>query len=323
MCSLFMWGYFVAFACGQDESASDHSRSSQALVSRLDDSDLVWSIDCAAQIHLHFTNEAAEIARSEHPPISMLVDALDDPAHAIPAYLLLCELAFGPGCALLCDSDEVGYHGMNVQFERPDSKKSTLRANYPDRVNWRDSLVTDLVLVGIDELQKLSDERRKKSARRDARGVSLKGRTRNVDEVANGDINWSIAGFANLRWGWSEKAQQIVEQRPSIEGLLDALNDPDRFVVAHMMLVSEYFPESRVCCRSFRDGYVFAYRGLRGEVSVTERADARGIRRIVVSFPDSDAQRQRLELYWDQVTSRRGSIRFDAGLSDTDASCER
>ena len=91
-------------------------------------------------------------------------------------------------------------------------------------------------------------------------------------------------------------------EAPSIEALLDALHDPDRYVAAHVLLSDQLVTKGQ-CANSATDGWKALYNGLRVDLHQTIEETPRGRKYgWKVEIPDPEKQRAYLIKRWERLT---------------------
>ncbi len=290
-----------------EDSSPEHQKTPQKLVAALDDSDVTWSVDEIGRPHVSLHNEAAEIAKLNSPLFQELLAAARDPDRFIAALVVLNEVIakdhwFGafPGD----EGWELDYQGLEVHINLKDGLPAL---EYPRRTEQFESLTWAWGFNsawmyypdGVDSrsLTSYYIAQRHSSDQRESPGTRLCGRTREgLEQLSNADVVWETGGFMGGRPVLRGKSADAAAKPLSIEGLLDALRDPQCFVAAHVILTRE-FQINRRCTKLKPDGYRILFNGLYAEW--THRQDGDETDTWDATYPDIESQRRRLLKQWD------------------------
>src|SRR5262245_61573985 len=111
--------FCFVLACAGVTARSADPPDGPTLVEKLAPSDLVWHVDESGEVQLEFRGAALEIVKLSEPPFAELRTAAVDQSRFPVGHLVLSRLVYGPGCALLNDSNDTWFHGVRLSFTAP------------------------------------------------------------------------------------------------------------------------------------------------------------------------------------------------------------
>lgn len=131
------------------------------------------------------------------------------------------------------------------------------------------------------------------------RQLDLEQRDRQVVRgIRNADIIWKSAGFATCMPTWHGQSELASRGRPSIEALVDALQNDDQFIAAHLFLC-EQFQMPHKWCEAKSDRYEILWNALVVKVSWTQTEPGLPLV-FAAEYPDRKEQQSRLIRSWSE-----------------------
>jgi hypothetical protein len=308
-CALFGAIIFLVSARTKDSPLTDDESSPFELIQRLDASDVQWSVDERGIGHVKVVAEAASILMIPEPPFKELIAVTDDAGRFVAAHVVLCMLTGRYSCCAEQREDGWLLHYGTLQVmvghgaDRPHGDRVFLPT--PEEQRYRIARKWSLNNDGdfVAELQ-----RRYRALRALPHvpnlGLRLMRRSRSVvDEIRNEHVVWMHEKY------WLPSPILEVAKaddgstKPSIEALLDALNDPKRFVAAHIWLCQE-FQREEICVETTPSGYAANYNGLRVDVDAEFSPKGQKAFRWLINYPNAEKQRDLLVKRWQTVHAR-------------------
>ena len=297
-----------AFTPRPDTSQSRHDQEASprahALITKLDETDLRWRVDEAGQVRVDLRNEAAEILRLSPPPFALLQRALDDPQTTVPAHIVLWHILREPGSGILIEPrGYVFFCGLDAKLQPPSAGTPEWIATFPlFRGEAKPTILSICSFAGqtVNEMRNAYALRQKRALSEKPRLGHVTARRRDlVEKIRNDDVVWGVGGSGVVTVFLNTPAT-VTTGELSIEALVEALDDPNRFIVAHMLLCGEFF-DGRLCQTSTPDGFRVAHHGLRIDLTFPRDAEGKWAKAWKADYPDADKQRMRLAKFWSQA----------------------